>query len=529
MAENRKRLTGRSQKQTPDWRRRLRFEPLESRSLLSVATVAAPGPRANLPPVEWLPPRPEAVFSADARENANFSVQTEALLLSLPSHGLSNSVAAPLASSPDRPSPLESEFVNAALSSIGYPRDLVTESTATLAQSPPPGATISSSVRAVSYDLTHPGDSFAGLAPHEELDSSGDSIAGLPTALPEARLSEEVIFVGEAPAFASYGGPPTGHSAVAMAQSIPVRSAGLSAADTFRSLATFLGNRLDTSSGDNGGLTQSMLGQSSMQPASNPESNSIPVSPLASASDLGSSATARSVGSLPADSADAAEGGYVEIDNTQLASGLFSPIRQTPTWSNDGGKTSDPLAQNGQQEDVPLGVSGIAKDIGQPAELRFADVVQPELADQDSARAANAAEGGMVELAAAAQDAQPISTQSPTPEYGDPFPNVKEIELDNGLGLFHAFELATAPALHGDQVSPGSEKTGEALPPEAHVSPTPLGPTATKKSASENNDLNRQATLRPTILSSVLLAAMFVPLGSVRRGKRYSEYRPSSP
>ena len=45
MAENRKRLTGRSQKQTPDWRRRLRFEPLESRSLLSVATVAAPGPR----------------------------------------------------------------------------------------------------------------------------------------------------------------------------------------------------------------------------------------------------------------------------------------------------------------------------------------------------------------------------------------------------------------------------------------------------------------------------------------------------
>ncbi|MFZ1933992.1 MAG: hypothetical protein WCB27_19135 [Thermoguttaceae bacterium] len=495
---------------------------------MSVATVAAPGPRANLPPVEWLPPRPEAVFSADARENADFFVQTEAPLLSLTSRSLSNPVAAPLASSSDRLLPLENEFVDLVPFSIRYPRDLIIESMATPAQLP--GATISFSDRSVSQDLVSTGNSFAGLAAHEELDSSGGSVAGLPTALPETRLSEEVIFVGEGPAFASYGGPPTGHSAAAMAQSVPMRSEGVSAAaDTFRNLATFLGNRLDTSSGDNGGLTQSMLGQSSVQSASNPESNGIPVASPASTSDLESSATARLVGSLPADSADAAEGGYVEIDNTPLTSGLFSPIRQTPTWSDDGGNASDTLAQYGQHGDVPPGVSGIVKDIGQPAEMRSEGVVQPELADLDSARAANAAEGGMVELAAASSDARPISTQSPTPEHGDPLPNVKEIELDNGLGLFHAFELATAPALHGDQVNPGSEKTGEALPPEAHVSPTPLSPTATKDSASENNDLNRQATLRPTILSSVLLAAMFVPIGSVRRQKRSSEYRPSSP
>ena len=45
MAENRKRLTDRSQKRQPERRRHLRFEPLESRSLLSVIAVAAPGAR----------------------------------------------------------------------------------------------------------------------------------------------------------------------------------------------------------------------------------------------------------------------------------------------------------------------------------------------------------------------------------------------------------------------------------------------------------------------------------------------------
>ena len=136
----------------------------------------------------------------------------------------------------------------------------------------------------------------------------------------------------------------------------------------------------------------------------------------------------------------------------------------------------------------------------------------------------------MVELAAASQDARPTSTQSPTPEHGDPLPNAKEIELDNGLGLFHAFELATAPTQLGDEVRSGSEKTSDAaLPPEANVAPMPLGPTATKNSASENSDLHRQAALRPTVLSSVLLAAMFVPISSVRRQKRSSEYQQPSP
>ena len=221
MAENRKRLTGRSQKQPPECRRHLRFEPLESRSLLSVVAVAAPSARANLPSVEWLPPRPEAVFSADARENANLSVQTEAPLLSLPLRGLSNSVAAPLAPSPDRLLPLEGEVDNVAPFSTGHPHDLISESMATLAQLPP-SATISFNGRTSPYDLVNTGDSFAGVAPHEEFDSSSGSIAGLPTALPESRLSVEVIFAGMGPAFASYGGSPTGRSA-AMPQSAPLR------------------------------------------------------------------------------------------------------------------------------------------------------------------------------------------------------------------------------------------------------------------------------------------------------------------
>ena len=132
----------------------------------------------------------------------------------------------------------------------------------------------------------------------------------------------------------------------------------------------------------------------------------------------------------------------------------------------------------------------------------------------------------MVELAAAApQDTQPISTKSPTPEYGDPLPNVKEIELDNGLGLFHAFELATVTTQLGDQADKGSEKANEAgVPPAANVSPLPPDPSTIKNSSSENSNVDRQAAFRPAVLSSVLLVSMLVPIGSSRREKRSSDF-----
>ena len=157
-----------------------------------------------------------------------------------------------------------------------------------------------------------------------------------------------------------------------------------------------------------------MLGQSSILPATNSVSDNSPVASPASGSDLGLGSTTRLVGSLPADSPDATEGGYVEIDNIPLASGRFTPAQQTPMWSLDGANTDDPLTRGGQHEDLLRGTGGIAKEDDLPADARSNDIVQLELGEQNSAISPNAAEGGMVELAAAApQDTQPISTKSP--------------------------------------------------------------------------------------------------------------------
>ena len=239
------------------------------------------------------------------------------------------------------------------------------------------------------------------------------------------------------------------------------------------------------------------------------------------ASDFGSRSSAGFAGSLPVDSPDNAEGGYVDIGSPSAASGLLNPAQQTPTSSPDAGGVGDPATGGEPVGDAPHDGIGVARDDAKPTAAHDDEVVPLDVAEQDSTHAPlNSAEGGMVELAAAApQDALPVSTKSPQP--GETLRNMKEIELDNGLGLFHAFELATTPLQLGNRAGDGSEKTNESgMPSEANTLPMPPAHSAVKPVKSENSDLGEEVGLRPAALSSVLLVAMFVPAAGVRRGRR---------
>jgi hypothetical protein len=519
MAEDRTRLTGRVQKRQPERRRPLRFEPLESRSLLSVIAVAAPATHSDLPPVESIPHSTETVSQADTGRGENLFPEIETPRQPILSSGVGNLLTGPTAEPSDRPLPFGEERVGSAPSPTEYPHDLIAESMATLTPLPPRESLTSLSPHTVSHNLMPAGDSFAGLAPHPESSGLAGSFAEPPSVLPESRLFVDIVFLSPVPVFARYGGAPTGHSLTTPAQSLPPRSASLSVgADALRDLASLVGTRSDASFTDAGHLAGSTSGQSLMLPATNSAGNSSPVATTSSGSDLGLNSTARFVGSGPANSPDAAEGGYLEIGNVPSVSVPSTPTQETPIWSLDEANIYDPSTPGGQHEDVLPGEGSIAKDDGRLADKKSNDIVQLELAEQDSEHSPNTAEGGMVELAAAApQNTQPISTTSP--QNGDPLPNVKDIELDSGLGLFHAFELATAPTQLGDQAGKSSEKTGA-----ADISPASPDSSLMKNSTTENNDLDRRDAHRPAVLSSVLLVAMAVPIGGILRKRRTSDF-----
>ena len=227
----------------------------------------------------------------------------------------------------------------------------------------------------------------------------------------------------------------------------------------------------------------STAGQPSTLPVASSVNDSGPIALSASEPDLGLSSTGRLVGSQPANSPDAAEGGYVEIGDIPLVSKPFTPAEETPRWKVGEGSAGDPY-QASIKTYRAISAALRRMTVGRRTSVPMASSTRT--GGTELRTLAERREGGMVELAAAApQDAEPISTKLPAAEHGVSLPNVKEIELDNGLGLFHAFKLATTPIQPGDQGGKGAGKTSPAgIPPQANVAPTPADPSAVKGSAS---------------------------------------------
>ncbi len=527
MAENRKPPTDRSQKRQSG-RRQLRFEPLESRSLLSAIAVTAPAAHRNPPSLGWLPQRNEIVTPAAIGQGVGWSEQVGSSRQPVSAGGLDSLISTPMAASPDGRLLAGRELGNAPPALPTQLYDLIAESMVTMERLSPYGTMSPLGVPGASYDLMHVADSPAGVDRPEEPSGQSDSMAAAVSTMP---LSIEMILAGPTAYSVTYGGAPSGHSGIALAQFLPSRSAAPPAGgNAARGFASFPGGRSDTSGGEGGGARSSAALSSMPALSTSLGSGSNSAAPPASTSDFGSRASAGTAGSLSADSSNDAEGGYVDIGNMPGASGLLSPARQSPIEGLDDGSVGDPVSSGGPAGDAPRDGVGVVKDDPQPADAHADDVAPLDLAEQASAPSpSNAAEGGMVALAVAApQDAQPVSTESPQP--GGALPNMQEIELDNGLGLFHAFELATAPLQLGNRAAEGSEKTSETgRPSAADALPMPPAHSAVKPAKSEDNDLGEEVGLRPVALSSVVFAAMLVPVANAGRARGSSDRRRSSP
>ncbi|MGA2621260.1 MAG: hypothetical protein ABSF26_26855 [Thermoguttaceae bacterium] len=166
-----------------------------------------------------------------------------------------------------------------------------------------------------------------------------------------------------------------------------------------------------------------------------------------------------------------AEGGFVEIDTLRRKSSpTLEPAQQGPSWDSPLPQPHEPIAgepnTDHQRQDGPQGAAVDDRPVGD----RVDALTDAADSASGSDRTFNAEEGGLVELASAYPSANvpPVSAAAIDPaERGMPA-DVKEIRLDNGIGRFQAFELASAPAQSTGDADPAMKATGKAaLLPEA--------------------------------------------------------------
>jgi hypothetical protein len=526
MAENRKRLTDRSQTRQPRHRRQLRFEPLESRSLLSAIGMTAPGEGAIAPPVESLPPPTTAVIPTELIGSAHGLAQTKAIRHQVLSRSLADQIMAISAARPEGLLPAANAFVNTVVFSTVFAQESGGQSMAVVSLVIPRSSFTALSGLDAFHDAVLFGGSLVRLTPLGGSSGSVGSIGGTWMVLPESRLSMEVVS-GNAEFMPDWrGGESDGRSMVVTPQTSPGRSTGFSpGGDVLHNLTPLASFRAEPFAVGGGGPVRWAPGQLDVIPAASSTSGSSSLAWPSSGSAPWYGSSAHSPGGLPTSSYDVTEGGYVEIGEMPLTSGRSNSARETSESDLDGGDLGDSTTRADQLEDVSYQIALLAENQGRSSQWRSDDAVRRNAAEQSLVQLANAADGGMIELAAAApQDGQPDSTNRAS-NNGDPLPNAKEIELDKGLGLFHAFELATVSNQRADDAGDASAKTGEpGLPPETDPSATPADASAKTSTASEDSEADGQLIFRRAALSTVVLATMLVPLG-IRRERQTSEQR----
>jgi hypothetical protein len=163
---------------------------------------------------------------------------------------------------------------------------------------------------------------------------------------------------------------------------------------------------------------------------------------------------------------DTKEGGYVEIYVAPRASsGLPIPVQRLPGYSEDQ-SGRETRVEEPNQEGLPDDGSVLADEDGQGSpytgEAGNVDGVP------SSTTASYSAEGGMVELAAASHPLQESPSWSET-AYTGPTSDVKEVQIDNGVGMFQAFELVASPSETADHPPFVSDATNEGDQPAIHA------------------------------------------------------------
>ena len=315
------------------------------------------------------------------------------------------------------------------------------------------------------------------------------------------------------------------------AQFLPSRSAAPPAGgNAARGFASFPGGRSDTSGGEGGGARSSAARSSMPARSTSLGSGSNSAAPPASTSDFGSRASAGTAGSLSADSSNDAEGGYVDIGNMPGASGLLSPARQSPIEGLDDGSVGDPVSSGGPAGDAPAmawALSRTTRNRRMHMPMTLPRSIWPSKRPLLRRRTLRkAAWSHWRSPRRKTPNRSPRNRRSPA----GLFPTCKRSNWTTDWGFSTPSELATAPLQLGNRAAEGSEKTSETgRPSAADALPMPPAHSAVKPAKSEDNDLGEEVGLRPVALSSVVFAAMLVPVANAGRARGSSDRRRSSP
>jgi hypothetical protein len=530
----------------------LRFESLESRAVLSaIGLVVPPMLPAVVPAGDALPPAREATAVAQIHAATPQPAQTEpsgandlaagpgSLVagqpVSLPEHR-----AAPDESAADRDTGIGEQSLGA----TGW-------SYTSIVESPMPAGPGAMSVGAgAEYDVIVIGDTLV-VFPIIQENTSGPAgmMGGPPAGSPDLDLAAGPAAGGYLP----LGQPPVARSQPMMPNFTTI-SAG---ASTVRDLAPLVDAR-SAALRDEGATADPLTGgQPSPLPATNPPPEGGAATVPAYLSSGAAEPTINLVSSLGGSSTSATEGGYVDPDEALEQSGPSDPVDPAdpaplpaPGGAAPGGAAPGGAAPGGavddgsSRADARRDPAPLANDDGRREDAQSDDTAQGELANgerklpvaelagQDDAAPLSPDEGGMVELAPGTETSGPMSARSPGSAGAAAVADGKDIPLDNGLGLFHAFELGTAPAQPqlGDPTTPATEEMGGArLTPQADRWLAPLESSGGKQTRSGSDELDGKTTQRSTIASPAILASVFAAIGRIQspagRGEREDRAR----
>jgi len=233
---------------------------------------------------------------------------------------------------------------------------------------------------------------------------------------------------------------------------------------------------------------------------------------LAAERNLGSGVASR------AGSTSASEGGFIDI----------APDAETPSRSSEPWDTGDPARSGLGEEAESRDAARIAKDDDPQASKRSSGSDALEDATEGSGGSSKSPEGGMIELAAAflpTDGSSRVSGPSSGAAGGDQFTGDKEIRMDNGVALFHAFELATAPNLQGDRPNSAWTEGSQSGPLETTAPPANPDSAAGAEAASAEKKPEGQPVQRAGVLQAIAVASFLAALDRVHQEERFAERR----
>jgi hypothetical protein len=519
MKNARKQMPANAKRKAAKTGRRLQFEPLESRAVLS-AIALGPAPLDVVPSLDYAPlVWPERAPVADA---ATYRLQHAASAADRNQvSGLSDAMRGAPSLSLERNLMREDDTVGLNLASV---RDVIVRPGAPFIAIAGllPGQRNAVPFETVTMQTLSMGN--GGLAVTTMFSDVWSAPA--PLAMGQYTITLDLSIVAPAPVVAAPEiirmplqvdavdagsaltvhdhAPPVDYHFAATAHLAPARPMPAPrAADALRNFAPLTDARPGTAEGDRSASALRTASAIAVEETPTGEGGPISLAYQASRSSDGSAGLANS---LRTNRSSAQEGGYVDL-------GGLSDIPL--------GQLGDGEAARGNADEAsatgPLGISGQDGDWTQDGPPAVVDKTQrsdqspPRLAESTDAGAErqqtlNAEEGGAVELVAISAD---DSTWLPSEGSAERIAEVKKIPLDNGSAMFHAFDLATEPIQPDSSSLPVTGAGDDSVTsPTATAVPVSVDSPAHEKPGAADPVRDGQASLQPAGISSVIVASL---------------------